>query len=81
MDVHRAIRQRLFYLCRQRHMTIASLSAHAQVPASTIKNVLYGRSQNPGVGTLQQLCNGLDISLFDFFDSAEFRRDERKPAG
>lgn len=81
MDVPMAIRQRLFYLCRRRHMTIASLSAHAQVPASTIKNVLYGRSQNPGIGTLQQLCDGLDISLFEFFDSEEFRRSTEKPAG
>lgn len=62
-------------------MTIASLSIQAQVPASTIKNVLYGRSQNPGIGTLQLLCDGLGISLYEFFDSEEFRGSASKPAG
>lgn len=81
MDVQMAIRQRLFYLCRQRHMTIAGLSAHAQVPASTIKNVLYGRSQNTGIGTLQLICDGLDISLCEFFDSEEFRGSRQETAG
>ena len=81
MDICLVIRQRLFYLCRRRHMTIAGLSARACVPASTIKNVLYGRSQNPGIGTLQQLCDGLGVSLFEFFDAEEFRQGASKPAG
>lgn len=80
-DITLATRQRLFYLCRRRHMTIASLSAQAGVPSSTIKNVLYGRSQNPGIATLQLLCAGLGISLFEFFDSEEFRSSAHETAG
>jgi transcriptional regulator with XRE-family HTH domain len=48
------------------------------VPPSTIKNILYGKSQNPGIVTIKMLCDGLGISLTEFFDTEEFRNLEQE---
>ena len=59
-------------------MTIHRLATESAVPPSTIKNVLYGKSRNPGIVTLKMLCDGLGISLIEFFDSEEFRTLEQE---
>jgi transcriptional regulator with XRE-family HTH domain len=48
------------------------------VPASTIKNILYGKSVNPGIVTLKMLCDGFGISINDFFDTDTFRNIEQE---
>ncbi len=52
-------------------MTINQLATESGVAPSTIKNILYGKSQNPGIGTLKMLCDGLGISLREFFCTKE----------
>ncbi len=54
------------------------MATESAVPPSTIKNVLYGKSRNPGIVTLKMLCDGLGISLIEFFDSEEFRTLEQE---
>lgn len=39
---------------------------------STVKNILYGKSRNMGIITLKMLCDGLRISLKEFFEGEEF---------
>jgi transcriptional regulator with XRE-family HTH domain len=68
MDIHKFIAIRILALCQERHITPNALSRIAGVPPSTIKNILNGKSKNPRVTTLQKLCNGLKISLTEFFD-------------
>ncbi len=48
------------------------------VPPSTIKNILYGKSKNPGIVTIKMLCDGLGISLTEFFDTKEFAELEQE---
>ena len=43
-----------------------------QVSPSTVKSILYGKSRNPGVVTIKLLCDGLEISLEEFFSGPEF---------
>lgn len=59
-------------------MTINKLANESGVAPSTIKNILYGKSQNPGIVTLKMLCDGLGISLTEFFDTAEFKNLEQE---
>ena len=59
-------------------MSIYKLSVESAVAPSTIKNILYGKSVNPGVVTLKMLCDGFGISLIDFFDTDEFRNLEQQ---
>ncbi len=59
-------------------MTINKLAAESGVAPSTVKNILYGKSQNPGIVTLKMLCDGLGISLTEFFETDEFRTLEQE---
>ena len=49
-----------------------------RVPPSTVKNILNGASKNPGVVTIKMLCDGLGISVVEFFDTEEFRKLEQE---
>lgn len=49
---------------------LARLSA---VPPSTVKNIIYGVSKNTGIVTLKLLCDGMGISIVEFFDTDTFR--------
>lgn len=76
MDTYAEIRNRILFLLEENQISIHALAINSGVPPSTIKNILYGKSQNPGVVTIKLLCDGLEISLFDFFDTVEFRSNE-----
>ncbi len=78
MDAYTATKNRLLYYLGEKNMAIHKLSVLSAVPASTIKNILYGKSQNPGIVTLKMLCDGLEISLTEFFDCDEFRNLEQE---
>lgn len=78
MDTYTAIKNRLIRLCEQKQITIHKLATLSAVPPSTIKNILYGKSRNPGIVTLKMLCDGLDITLIEFFDAPEFRNLEQE---
>ena len=43
-----------------------------------MKSIMNGKSQNPGVVTLKKLCDGLDITLTEFFDTDYFRTLEQE---
>lgn len=51
------------------HQPAATVSA---LPPSSIKNILYGKSQNPKLLTIKLICDGLDITLGQFFSTPEF---------
>lgn len=59
-------------------MSVHKLAIESAVPPSTIKNILYGKSVNPGVVTIKMLCDGFGISLADFFDTDVFRLLEQE---
>ncbi len=72
MDTYTATKIRILRLCEEKHMTINKLATESGVAPSTVKNILYGKSRNPGIVTLKMLCDGMGITLLDFFDSEEF---------
>lgn len=78
MDTYSAVRDRLLVLCEQKSVSIHALALEAAVPPSTIKNILYGKSKNPGIVTIKMLCDGLGISLSEFFDTPEFETLEQE---
>ena len=59
-------------------MSIHKLAMESAVAPSSIKNILYGKSQNPGIVTLKMLCDGMGISLTEFFDTVEFKNLEQE---
>ena len=78
MDTRQAIANRLLELCEQKRLSVNALARLSAVPPSTLKNIINGGSQNAGIVTLKKLCDGLEISLYDFFDTDVFRTLEQE---
>lgn len=72
MDTYTAVRNRLLQLLGEKKMSIHKLAIESAVAPSSIKNILYGKSKNPGIVTIKMLCDGLGITLVDFFNTKEF---------
>ena len=73
MKTREAVAQRIIELCQERNITINGLANVSAVPPSTLKNIIYGVSKNPGVVTVKMLCDGLNITLEEFFNSDLFK--------
>ena len=72
MDTIAAVKNRILQLCGERNISINKLATLSALPPSSVKNILYGKSQNPKLLTIKLLCDGLDITLGEFFSSPEF---------
>lgn len=72
MTTVEAVRNRILQLCEARNMSINRLATVCALPPSSIKNILYGKSQNPKLLTVKIICDGLDITLGEFFSTEEF---------
>lgn len=71
MNTCDAVKNRILELLEEKKMSIYQLSIESAVSPSTIKNILYGKSKNPGIVTIKMLCDGFGITLVDFFNTPE----------
>ena len=78
MNTYTAVKNRLLQLLGEKQMSIYKLAMESAVAPSSIKNILYEKSQNPGIVTLKMLCDGFGITLIEFFDTEEFRNLEQE---
>lgn len=67
-----AVRSRILELCAQRKITVNRLATLSGVTQSTLSNIVSGRNHSATVSTVKKLCDGLDISLREFFDVPAF---------
>ena len=72
MNTVDAVRNRILTLCGEHELTINKLATLSALPPSGIKNILYGKSQNPKLLTIKMICDGLGITLGEFFSTPEF---------
>lgn len=72
MDMIHAIRFRILRLCDERGLTINKLATLSALPPSSVKNILYGKSNDPKILTIKKICDGLEITLGEFFSTEEF---------
>ena len=78
MDIYTVVKNRLLQLCEEKKMSIHKLAMESAVAPSTIKNILYGKSKNPGIVTLKMLCDGFGISIVEFFNTEKFANLEQE---
>ena len=78
MDTDLTVKNRLLALCYEKRLSIHKLAMESGVPPSTVKNILYGKSVNPGIVTIKMLCDGLGITLTEFFNTSEFEQLEQE---
>ncbi len=69
---------RILELCKEKNLTINGLARLSAVPPATLKDILSGVSKNPGIITIKLLCDGLEITLTDFFNTEEFKNLEQE---
>ena len=72
MNTKEAVAQRILDLCAERNIAINALALTSGVSPSTIYSMLNEKSQNPGTITIKKLCDGLEITLGEFFSTPEF---------
>ncbi len=78
MDTITAVRNRILSLCGERDISVNRLAPMSVLPPSSVKNILYGKSQNPKRLTIKMICDGLGITLGEFFDTPEFNALEQE---
>lgn len=78
MTCGEAVAKRIIALCTERKITINKLSNDSGITQSTINNIINTGSRNPTISTIKKVCDGLEISLADFFDSEIFYKLEQE---
>ena len=78
MNTQEAIAHRIRSLCEEHNITPNRLSTLSAVPQATIKSILNGESKNPGAVTIKKLCDGLEITLGEFFSTQIFDELEQE---
>ena len=73
MNLQQAVAKRISDYCGdKKKLTVNGLCSVCGITQSTINNILHGQSKNPTVSTIKKICDGLEISLSEFFDSPYF---------
>ena len=77
MNAKEAVARRIQNLCSEHDIAVNALANQCGISPSTVYSMLNTKSKNPGVITIQKICDGLDISLREFFDDPVF--DDLEP--
>ncbi len=78
MGVKAAVTERFMNICKERQITPNELAVISGVTPSSVYSMLDSRRHNISIVLIKKLCDGLDISLAQFFDSEEFDRLEQE---
>ena len=78
MAVKDAVVERFQALCRERGIKPNELASLAGVTPSTVYSLLDARRRDISIVTIKKLCDGLEISLGDFFSAPEFEALEQE---
>ena len=78
MTIKEAVEKRILQLLNERSLAVNALANTSGVAPSTVYSMLNAKSQNPGIVSIKKLCDGLDISVRQFFDSDLFDNLEQE---
>ena len=78
MTVGEAVRRRILELCVERDITINRLSILSGITQSTLNNIVSGRNHTTTVATIKKLCDGLGITVDEFFCPEWFHELEQE---
>lgn len=78
MTTKQAVAQRIIDLCTQKDIAVNALANISGVSPSTVYSMLNEKSMNPGIVSIKKLCDGLEISVREFFDCELFDESEQE---
>ncbi|MCL2433033.1 MAG: helix-turn-helix transcriptional regulator [Clostridia bacterium] len=78
MLLKEAIANRIEQLCTERAITPYALARICGIDTSTIYSILGTKSNRPEVATIKKICDGLEITIAEFFDTETFNSLEQE---
>ena len=78
MNIGEAVKLRIIELCENNHITVNKLATICGITQSTLSNITGGRNNSTTISTIKKLCDGLEITIEDFFHSELFRDLEQE---
>jgi len=78
MNTNEAAKNKIMELCATKKWTFNALANYSGIPPSTMKSIVNNKSQNTGIVTIKKICDGLDITLGEFFSTPEFDNLEQE---
>jgi len=78
LNIGEAVKLRILELCTKNHITVNKLSTISGLTQSTLNNIVSGRNNSATVSTIKKICDGLEISILDFFSSDLFKNLEQE---
>ncbi|MBR4100160.1 MAG: helix-turn-helix transcriptional regulator [Clostridia bacterium] len=78
MKIGNAVKQRIIELCKDNNITINKLATISGITQSTLNNITSDRNASTTISTIKKICDGLEITIKDFFDSPLFDNLEQE---
>lgn len=78
MKISEAMSKKIMNLCNERKMSVNQFSNNCLLTQSTVQNIVECNSKNPKLLTIIRICDGLNISLKEFFDDELFNNLDRE---
>ncbi|MBE6664848.1 MAG: helix-turn-helix transcriptional regulator [Ruminococcaceae bacterium] len=78
MNIGEAVVKRILELCKENDITINKLSTISGITQSTLNNIVSGRNNSATVSTIKKICDGLNITIVDFFNTEDFLNLEQE---
>lgn len=78
MNVGEAVKNRILELCKEHNITINKLATISGITQSTLNNITNGRNNSTTISTIKKICDGLEITLEEFFSADIFKNLEQE---
>lgn len=78
MTLKETIANRILQLCEERKLTVYSLAMICGIDRTTLYSIIGTKSNSPEVATIKKICDGLEITLGEFFSTTEFDNLEQE---
>ena len=78
MQIKQAVAERFLILCKEAKIKPNELATKSGVTPSTVYSMLDSSRNDVYITTIKKLCDGLGISITEFFDTKEFRELEQE---
>lgn len=78
MTVKEAVVNRFIELCKTRNIKTNELANISGVTPSTVYSMMDARRKDVSITVIKKLCDGLELSLGEFFNTPEFNSLEQE---
>lgn len=78
MKLTKAMSEKINKILIENDITVNKLASISCLTQSTVDSLVNGKSKNPKLLTIVRICDGLGITLTEFFDDELFKNIDRE---